>query len=155
MKLNIIDDTFIKEKIKQMNQCHFAYVSIGYQRSIDTDMFGCFTNSDWMNHYNEEKLYNYDPLLEAGDKLRNQPIPWNGLSLCTKKKALVMNLRYELAHINTGITICTSTKNGIKRVLAIGDCGDEYSMLQKYEHSQPLFNSFYHEIDLYMQEKYV
>ena len=155
MKLNVIDDAFIREKIQQMNQCYFSYISIGYQRSTYSDIFGCFTNSAWMTHYNEEKLYKHDPLLEAGEKLRNQPIPWNGLSLGTKKKASVMNLRYELAHINTGITICTTTKNGIKRVLAVGDCSDETLFFYKYQTSLPLFNDFYKELDAYMIEKYI
>ncbi len=155
MKLNLIDDTFIKEKIHQMNKYNFSYISIGYQRSIHADMFGCFTNGAWMAHYNEEKLYKHDPLLEAGETLRDQPIPWNGLSLCTKKKASVMNLRYELAHINTGITICTTIRNGGRRVLAVGDCCDDREMLEKYQASLSLFNEFYKEVDSYMMEKYI
>lgn len=108
-----------------------------------------------MNHYNEEKLYQYDPLLEAGDKLKDQPIPWNGLSLCTKKKASIMNLRYAFAHINTGITMCTTTCNGVNRVLAVGDCNDETVMLEKYQIALPHFNRLYEEIDSYIMEKYL
>ena len=142
LKLNILTDTFIVEKINQMNRCDFSYVSIGYQHSGNADIFGCFINHDWMIHYANEKLYKDDPLLEASDKFKNQPIPWNSLCLGTKKKVSVMNMRYALAHINTGITISSTTNNGVKRVLAVGDCCNENLIFEKYINSLPLFNNF-------------
>ena len=155
MNLMLIHDFFIHEKIKEMNHYGFEYMSIGYQRSIRSNLFGYFVNNAWMHCYYDEKLYKDDPLLEASDILKDQPILWNALSLGTKKKASIMNLRYEVVGIRTGITLCTTTTTGIKRILAVGDMCDEQQMFEKYHASLPLFNECYKALDGYMQEHYV
>ena len=155
MKLNILNDLFIKQKIQDMNICQFSYISVGYQQHPSSDIFGYFTNDAWMYRYCLEKLYCFDPLLEAGDRLRGQPIPWNSLTLITKKKASVMNLRYELAQVCTGMTLCTTTSTGVKRVLAIGDTCHEYTFLEKYQNAFTTFKSLCVDLDTYVEEKYL
>lgn len=116
------------QKLISLKEFGVQYISYGLEISPGKLVY-FFSNYSWGSDYFKNRFFLSDPLIKVGKLVQEHPIMWESVPIETKEQKNIMESRFGLCSIESGISF-TRKRNNMFEVIAIGSKTDSSIILK-------------------------